>query len=357
VGETPASRIGEYDAVIAEDGDSSDFVAVDRVAWALQSKAAALAGLGRPDEALRLLDEVVERCQGRQEPELQARTAVALSSKASLLRKERRFPEALSVSSELVARFDTSADPELRRLLADALLRKGVVLSLMKREADALTAFDDVVRRFGGDRNSSILRGVAATGLVNRGNSLKALKRPDEAIASYEAALDRLRDDGGGSTDLVASSMYGKADALASQRRWDDALDALDGLLTRFGGGDDERVEATIARAHVKKAWLLARHLEQGDEAIAIYRQAIERFADTTDTDIRRTVASALCGLALTLCTMWRPAEALPVAEPVISRYGDATEPGFQPVRAARRVRRIARAQLLLRRLVGRRDG
>jgi tetratricopeptide (TPR) repeat protein len=75
-------------------------------------------------------------------------------------------------------------------LFARALFNKGITLGALGRSEDAIAAYDDVVGRFG-LATEAPLREQVAMALVNKGVTLGALGRSEDAIAAYDDVVDR----------------------------------------------------------------------------------------------------------------------------------------------------------------------
>ena len=142
----------------ARSGDASP----TRIAKALFSKGAALGMAEKPDEALTVYDEVVNRFGDSEEPSICEWVARALFNKGLALDKTGRPGEALLLYDEVINRFGDPEKPAFSKQFAMALVGKGIVLGRTERHDEALTLFDEVVNRFGDSKEPSLKETVAS---------------------------------------------------------------------------------------------------------------------------------------------------------------------------------------------------
>ena len=158
-----------------------------RVAGAMLGQAAALAGQGRPAEALAAYGQVVSRFGDGPAPALRQLVAVAVFNRGITLGKLGRTAEALAAYGQVVSRFGDDPAPALRQLVAEALLHKGTVLSELGRTAEAAAAYGQAASRFAGDP-APASRALLAVALFNQAVMLGRLERPEEALPAAEQA-------------------------------------------------------------------------------------------------------------------------------------------------------------------------
>jgi hypothetical protein len=77
-----------------------------------------------------------------------------------------------------------------REQVAKALVNKGITLGALGRGEEALGVYDDVVARFGAATELA-LREPVAMALVNKGVTLGTLGRSEEEIAVYDDVVAR----------------------------------------------------------------------------------------------------------------------------------------------------------------------
>ena len=220
-------------------------------------------------------------------------------------------------------------DPALRERIAKALLNKGYSLGASSRSEEAVAVYDQVVKRFG-DATEPALREQVARALVNKGVSLGALNRSEEEVAVYDEVVKRFAD----ATEpvlreRVAWALVNKGAALGALNRSDDAVAVYDEVVKRFGDATEPAVREHVARALVNKGNRLGT-LNRSDDAVAVYDEVLKRFGDATEPAVREQVAWALFNKGNRLGALNRSDDAVAVYDEVVKRFGDATEPAMR---------------------------
>jgi predicted O-linked N-acetylglucosamine transferase (SPINDLY family) len=238
--------------------------------------------LGRWQPALAAYDRAIELDPG---------FAHAYCNRGAVLERLGRWDDALASYDRALA---LDSDDVLTHY------NRGSVLKQLGRFDEALTSYDRALA----------LQADYPDALVNRGNVLQELGRFDAAIASYDQAL---RHHQPGFPLYLAH--FGRALALLNQRRFEDALSALDRTLELKGdhaeahfrrGGvlyELERHEAAVASfaaaincssggspthlAHFQQSFALVA-LERQEEALAALSQAIALKPDHFESYINR---------------------------------------------------------------------
>ena len=119
-------------------GDGSLPSVQEEIAREMIMIAPALCDLGRAEEAVNLLEEVVDMHGDASSPILRFAVAKALVSKSACLGRLGRAAEVLDVTDAVVARFGTAEEGELRSEVASALLNRGTALLELGRLEQAL---------------------------------------------------------------------------------------------------------------------------------------------------------------------------------------------------------------------------
>jgi len=225
---------------------------------ALRREAAQLLAAGEPREALRCLEQALERAPevpityaelGRALQALQRFPEALTSYERALALKPDFFAALINRSNALrsLARFEEAlADLEtalrLQPASPEALNNHGTVLRDLKRLDEALVSFDGAL----------MARPGFALALCNRGNTLLDLKRPRAALADFETALQLASAD--------PEAHFGRAlTLLALKERLEEAIAEFD----RAGELGIDQVECLVGKASA-----LA-ELEQHREAAA----------------------------------------------------------------------------------------
>ncbi len=167
------------------------------------------------------------------------RTFAKAAFNIAALLSDNRFRDVEIVVSDAVGLSAGRMDQSLDDLAANALFNKGVTLGALGRSEDAIAAYDDLLARFGAATELP-LREQVGKALVNKGVRLAALGRSEDAIAAYDDLLARF----GAATELplreqVGKALVNKGATLGALGRSEDAIAAYDDLLARFGAATE----------------------------------------------------------------------------------------------------------------------
>jgi tetratricopeptide (TPR) repeat protein len=244
VGRARADGVAGCDALIERLSRETAGSAELRVGHAMALKAWLLAERGREPQELAALDELLERFPASGEPELRARVALALREKAWWLLDVGDVPGALATGEELIARLVGETDPRVRHQIARALLRHASTLLHQNRAPRRLT----------------IIGLTAATAL---GGALRDAVSPrvrfPGRLAALPATIGRVfgpvRERRHGQ---VAGARHAAAQAVRYRMlRHDQALKACDLLVARFANSSDPQEQRLVATAQVERATAL----------------------------------------------------------------------------------------------------
>jgi tetratricopeptide (TPR) repeat protein len=222
-------------------------------------------------------------------------TELKLESVRDALRRS-QYKEA--IHSGLIPLHDELDDDQAREL-ADALYLAASKLS--DEPEEELAAYTRVVS-LGTGLLASVpddlaLREVVAKALVNRGNLLGDLKRPEEAFQSYDDVLTRFGSAAEPSLRYqVARAMYNKGATYGQIEQQAQALEAYRAMLDRFRDAAEPGVRDLVAWS-TYQAGISLDHLQQPAEAEKQYREVVERFASDATPDCREVWASAMNAL------------------------------------------------------------
>lgn len=160
----------------------------------------------------------------------------------------------------------------------------------------------------------------AATGLVDN---------PMPEIEGYDLVL-RLAKDYTGTNPLVAgrvaSALARKARTLSRLNRSDEAIQAADEVLLRFGDATESALREQVATAFVTKGGSMGRQNRRQD-AVRTYSEMLSRFGSATEPAVRSQAALALYGKTIYLNRLGRFDEAIPVANELMNRIGQNPDP------------------------------
>jgi tetratricopeptide (TPR) repeat protein len=321
----PDEAIRVYDDVIKRFGDAPEIQLRELVAKAMVNKGLTLGQMGKPDEEISVYDDVIERFGDAPEIQLRGQVAKAMFNKGVALGKMDKHEDAIRVCDEVIERFGDAPEVQLREQVARAMVNKGVALGKMDKHEDAIRVYDAVIERFG-DEPETKLREPVARAMGNKGFTFGEMGKPDEAIRVYDAVIERFGD--APEVQLrepVAWAMVNKGVALGRMDKHEDAIRVYDDVIERFGDAPEVQLREPVAWAMVNKGVALG-NMDKPDETIRVYDAVIERFGDAPEVQLRELVAKAMVNKGVVLSQMDKPDEAIRIYDDVIERFGDAPE-------------------------------
>ena len=285
-----AADKGEFEEVITiadrwlagESGDSSRVRDAD-IARMLNAKGYAYVHLDRPEAAIAVWDQVIERFGASDAPEVQPAVAVVLANKGSLLGQLGEYEAALTVLDEVVAGFGDADTPEIQARVARALANKGVSLEQLGRHEAALAVFGEVVARFG-DSDAPEIQAPIAWALASKAGALEQLGEVEAATAALDEVIERFGDsDAPEVRASVARALLSKVVDPGPLGDPEATIAASDVLIERFDASDVPEVQLPVAMAWANKAFALGadrpdrggdRDLRRGGQALRRQRRA-----------------------------------------------------------------------------------
>lgn len=161
--------------------------ALDAIAW-LQ------AGTGQFEKAILACEEIVQRYGKEHETALGAMTARAMRFKAEFLVELGREDEALGTLDEVVELYGGGS--RMTGMVAGALCEAGELRAQLGRSEDALTSYREVDRRFGEARygvvrDKTMMERFVSRALTGQAHELIELRRLEEAMITYGKAVER----------------------------------------------------------------------------------------------------------------------------------------------------------------------
>jgi tetratricopeptide (TPR) repeat protein len=270
----------------------------DHMAWSI-SAAKALHGrgyllllLGRPDAAIEVFSQVVQRFGEAIEPALRERVAKALFSKGVSLAKTGKPEAAIEAYSQVVQRFGDAVDPVLREVVAKALFSLGYALGVEGNPEAEIDAYSQLVERFD-KAPEPVIREMIAQVLVNQGITFHAAGKLDAALEAFSQVLQRF---GEASEPIireaVARALIDQGVTLGEAGKLEAAVDSYSQVVQRFGEATEPALREAVARALISQGIVLdaAGELEA---AVESYSQVVQRFDEATETALRGLVAQA----------------------------------------------------------------
>lgn len=237
----------------------------------------ALLGLGRPQEALALCEDLERVCAFESDEASRIASAMVFERKGQALRLLDRHGEALSCFENAVGELDSSGAAVGRRLLANFLLESVETLRVLDRAGDAVRAAERAIAV------AESLEGLIGRLLLGRALLFRAKagfelaveeSRPlDGEIAACEKVIERFGDDPNPEVRWqLTEAVLEKANLLAFGGQPLPALEALRGIESRFGDDAGESRSAPERMAEAIRADALFQ-LGRTEEALEIVRR------------------------------------------------------------------------------------
>ncbi len=162
---------------------------------------------------------------------------------------------------------------------ARELIEKGETFRKLKRPEEALAAYDEVVRRYGTSEVPAVREAVAVA-LHRMGDLLGELERPEKALAAYDEVVRRYREVPT-LRKAVAKAFVNRGAILAGLDRPEEALATCDEVVRRYEASEVPALQEAVAVALVDKGAILA-GLDRLEEALAACDEAVRQLEKST---------------------------------------------------------------------------
>jgi tetratricopeptide (TPR) repeat protein len=355
-----ADRIEEtaaaYDAVHERFGEDDDPQVCQDVAVALHEKARALEVAGLEDRALNAFRVFVRECGWSRDPEIIPRVIQTLAKLPieegraafdrqgeKVARRLARFQvelgtahlqrgaieEALLELAGAILVLQRNPRGEDRFWLAQALHNRGMALQRAARNHEAYRALVEVSSRFAGEGESEIER-LVVSALINAAVAAGDGRRFDAALECLDGAI--LRRQAAATMDdrrVLANAMYNRATMLRIAGRTDEAVRAFEAIAERFGEDCDPRVYHFVGLALYNKATGLA-EANQVERSMPAFRAMVEACWQSADPLLRERAAGAQLGLAGQLLLLGQREANLTALAQLVAAFGADPEPAVQ---------------------------
>lgn len=284
--------------------------------------------LKRPNDAIDAYGEAVKTGMLANTAEARAWSALALVNRGVALSNQGRRQEAIDSYDLAMLYFDSYNEPMLISSLGRALLNKAALLQALGRPADALPVYEAVLRKAGQARPSPLLD-LIGQAQIGSGRVLLRLQRYDEAIASFDRTINQL-----GSSprselrELAAQAASAKASAYRLQQSRADVMKALDNfdaeLQAERAKSEPERSRGLASKQLLRATTYLV--LGMHDEAITAFGAVDADFGTSQDSIVRGFAARALQGKALAQQSQGNNSAAALTMRLLIERHKDMRE-------------------------------
>jgi tetratricopeptide (TPR) repeat protein len=298
--------LGVIDELLRRLGESSDSAIRLQVADALWERKLAFVALGRRDLAIAACDELIERYLDANETFLVSDAAGAMVEKAFNIELLGRLDEAGTVYREVIARFGPAGDPQLRERVAKSRINAANLLAISRSTGELRSAVES---EFDPEEVT-----LSARALVAQADTLLDEDSPDSALECVDAVLDALDDtDKNEQRKVVALALATKSVALMRLgESEDDAMLPFEIMVSAYGtealeafSEEATRLRSAVAPHHLKRlSWLLLTRvmileaLGRTSEAQAAGNEILERFDGNTLPAITQTLEATRQALA-----------------------------------------------------------
>ena len=159
---------------------------------------------------------------------------------------------------------------------------------------------------------------------MNRGTVLGALSRPQDALEAYDEVVRRFGEsETPALLERVASALVNRGTVLDALNRPQDVLEACDQMIRRFGKSDSQTLLRGVATALVNRGAVLVA-LNRPQDALEACSEVIRRFGKSETPDLLELVAGALLNRGAVLGALNRPQDALEAYDEVVRRFGES---------------------------------
>ncbi len=283
------------------------------------------------DLPLRMRWEEVERTSNKVRTRRRVDAGVRLQEDVQAAYREKDWEYVLELVDRYVADGWVERASGWRRESAWAYvgnLRSDAHLGL-RQFAKVIAIGDEAARRLGDTNEMALLFRLSAMAL-NKAAACYGVG--DFAVARSESrdVVDRFGKDGSPWFDVqVAAALVLQAEADNELGNAEGSVALLDEVLERFGDSDDADVQRSVARSLVVKGEIVRRHLGDHRRSAEIYGEAVERYGRSEHPEIRRSVNSARMNRAFAYGSSGDFEEELASYDDVIARLpGSEASPG-----------------------------
>lgn len=219
--------------------DSRDVFVLYRSACVLCTTVAAYYEVGCYQEAIHCATRTVDWFGEYEQSEWQKLVALVLKVAADAHAQMGDVEAAVARYDDVVKNYGDSEEPEIQLTAVNALVGKAdTVRDQLNDPDEAVSVYDILTDRYGGS-DSPEIRALVGGALLNRAFVLGSLEKFEEEIASYDAVIDYVEQQGK-SGDVSSVALAFKALRLAELGRTEEALVASVILEQSFGPSKED---------------------------------------------------------------------------------------------------------------------
>jgi len=209
---------------------SPDAAYVDK---AFLKKAELLYKLGKYEEALPALKNVIDRYDDSRESEYNDHVARSVVHYAFVLEKLGRTREALTAYEEVYRRFENSEKIEYYNQASNALIKRIELMEQLDLNKKIAPLYSKVIDRLSESDNPRYIKYVDKAFLAQF-EKLTELDDPQEVLKELTGFIERFSNSGK-RNKYLKKAMYMKAELLEQLGKEEEALEAYDSILKTFG--------------------------------------------------------------------------------------------------------------------------
>lgn len=255
----------------------------------------------------------------------------ALLEWADVLRRMGRFDTALPVFDRTIREFSDSPRPSLRELAHMGALNKALMLIQGDKSREAIRICEDLLDRAGRQGHAELAAFVPHF-LLAKARAYRSLERWDRCLGALQAFLARFESSRGEiAPELVAQARYEEGQSLSALGRTEEALASYQKIQHLAGSAPAEELESLAAEALTNQIATLFQ-LERVDEALAQCTEAEPRLAASSNPVVQAQAGWALYNAAVALDGLGRQVDATMHYERVVDLYGFRPEEAFDEV-------------------------
>lgn len=198
----------------------------------------------------------------------------ALIRKSELLHKLQRWEELIPALDNVIDRFDNAEHSYLEDVVTRSIVRRAFVLVKLHRNDDALPALDQVINRFK-DANDTTLHKHASVAMLHKAELLEEDDTAD-LLPLYDAIIDRLDGHSNDHLNEKVDYIFNKRfDLILNEGSQEDILSASQEVIDRFKNQSNFRDQ--LQKAMIKKAEILD-ETDRSEEALEAYDEFLAKF-------------------------------------------------------------------------------
>jgi tetratricopeptide (TPR) repeat protein len=261
-----------------------------------------------------------------------------------------RTDQQIAALDDVIARYDRDSDRHTQEIVLDAREQRLIAYRDQDDFPGALEACDELLERYARETHNNINDAVART-LIRKGDILNKLGKPAQELGCYDRVIATWADD-----DFcllrkhAAEALLAKAVALNEADQAGAEMECYDELVRRYENDEDEIVRAVAADALVHKGLSLRAIAKDAaedtgiletDGEVACYDRVLERYGAETSHGMRRALSAAYFHKGESLLETGRRAEAADCFDEVIAHPPRGYDPYLEElVDEATRLRR-----------------